>query len=95
MDKRKEKTYGIMILVIVCCVIMAFIETIIEPVYFVKSAIKVAVFLFFPLIYAKARNMKLFDHSFALDQKSILIIAAWLLDICCDHGSICSDKEFL
>lgn len=72
MDKNKGKTYGIIILTIICCVIMAFIETVIEPAYFIKSAIKVIVFLLFPLIYAKASNIKLFDRSFALDKKSIL-----------------------
>lgn len=72
MVKNKEKTYGIIILVVICCIIMAVIETVIEPVYIVKSASKVIVFLFFPLVYAKAANLKLFDKSFALDKKSII-----------------------
>ena len=73
MDNRnKEKAYGIVILTIICCLIMAFVETIIEPAYIVKSAIKVVVFLLFPFIYAKVGNLNLFDNSFALDKKSII-----------------------
>ncbi len=72
MGKNKEKAYGIIILVIICCIIMALVETVIEPVYFVKSAIKVTVFLLFPLIFAKAVKLKLFDNSFALDKKSLI-----------------------
>lgn len=72
MDKNKKKTYGIIILIIICCIIMALIETVIEPAYIVKSAIKIMVFFFFPFIYAKAINIKLFDNSFVLDKKNIM-----------------------
>ena len=43
MAMNKEKASGIIVLVIICCVFMALIETIIEPAYIVKSALKVAV----------------------------------------------------
>lgn len=72
MDKNKKKAFGIVILTIICCIIMALIETIIEPPYIVKSAVKVIVFLFFPLIYTKLMNIKLFDNAFVLDKKSII-----------------------
>lgn len=72
MEKTKKKTFGIIIFVIICCIIMAVIETIIEPPYFVKSGIKIIVFLVFPLIFVKILNIKLFDKSFRLDKKSIL-----------------------
>lgn len=71
MDKSKKKAYGIMIFVTICCVIMAFIETVIEPSYIAKSAIKAVIFLFFPLIIAKTVNIKIFDKSFKLDPKSL------------------------
>lgn len=51
---------------------MALTETVIEPAYFVKSAIKVVVFFILPLIFAKVINIKLFDNSFVLDKKSII-----------------------
>lgn len=72
MDKRKEKAHRIILLVMICCIIMAFIETIVEPAYAVKSAIKVVVFMLFPFAYAKTANIKLVDHSFALDRKSMI-----------------------
>ena len=46
MAMNKEKASGIIVLVIICCVFMALIETIIEPAYIVKSALKVAVFYY-------------------------------------------------
>lgn len=72
----KGKAYGIMIFIIICCIIMALTETVIEPVYVLKSAIKAITFLFFPLIFAKTANIKLLDHSFVLDKKSILKLLA-------------------
>ena len=74
--KNKTNTYGIILLVFICCGIMAFIETVVEPAYAVKSAIKVVVFLLFPLIFAKIAGIKLFDHSFAPDRKRILPLLA-------------------
>lgn len=76
MDKNRGNAHGIIILVLVCCVVMAFVETIIEPVYAVKSAIKIIVFFLFPLIYGKAAHIKLFDRSFVLDRRSILKLLA-------------------
>ena len=44
----KKKAYGIMAFAVACCVVMAFVETVIEPAYLVKSAIKAVVFLALP-----------------------------------------------
>lgn len=76
MDKNKKYAYWIMALVLICCVIMAFVEIVIEPVYAVKSAIKVIVFFGFPLIFGKITNIKLFDNSFALNKKDIFKLLA-------------------
>ena len=70
--KNKTNTYGIIFLVLVCCGIMAFVETVIEPAYAVKSAAKAVVFLLFPFLFSKAARIKLFDHSFVLDKKDII-----------------------
>lgn len=75
-DKNRGNAYGIMGLVLVCCMVMAFVETVIEPVYAVKSAAKVVVFLLLPFIFAKAANIRLFDRSFTLDKKSVLKLLA-------------------
>lgn len=44
-DKNRGKAYGIMILVLICCGIMAWVEGVLRPVYPVKSALKLTVFL--------------------------------------------------
>lgn len=76
MDKSRKNAYGIMLLVLICCIVMAFIETVVEPAYAVKSGVKAAVFLGAPLIFAKAANIRLLDRSFALDGKSVLRLLA-------------------
>ena len=45
MDKNRGKAYEIMILVLICCAIMAWVEGVLRPVYPVKSALKLTVFL--------------------------------------------------
>lgn len=72
----KKQACGMMGLVVLCCAVMALVETVVEPAYAVKSAIKAAIFLLFPLIFAKAANIKLFDRSFALERKRILPLLA-------------------
>lgn len=75
-DKNSRTAYGIMGLVLICCVAMAFVETVVEPAYAVKSAAKVVVFLLFPLIFSKMAKIRLFDHSFALNKKSLVKLLA-------------------
>lgn len=71
MEKLKSKKLGIIILVVVSCIAMAIVETVIEPTYVIKSALKVVFFLILPIVFMKIVNEKIFD-SFALDKKSIL-----------------------
>lgn len=68
---KKEK-YGIIIVTVICCVTMAFIETVIEPPYFVKSAAKIIVFLGLPLISMQLLHIKATDHAFALNKKAFI-----------------------
>ncbi len=68
---EKKKKYGIIILVIASCIFMSFVETVIEPIYIVKSALKIVVFLFFPLLSMKKADIKIFDSSFKLNIKII------------------------
>lgn len=75
-DKKKKTAREIAALILICCAVMAFTETVIEPLYIVKSAIKIVVFLLFPLIFAKIAGIKLFGHSFALNKKSIVKLLA-------------------
>lgn len=71
MKKTKEKI-GIIVTVIICCIIMALIETVIEPAYFVKSAAKIIVFLSAPIITVKLLKIKLLDSNLKLNKKDIL-----------------------
>lgn len=75
-NQNKAAACGIVLLVLICCGIMAFIETVIEPAYAVKSGAKAAVFLLFPLLFSKAAKIKWFDHSFALDKKGVVKLLA-------------------
>ena len=72
MKKNSREILSIIFLVNICCIIMAIIETIVEPVYFVKSFIKIIVFLLLPLICFKILNIKIFAKSFKLNKKRII-----------------------
>ena len=72
----KKKAYGIMAFAMACCVAMAFVETVIEPAYLVKSAIKAVVFLALPLVIARAAGIRLWDGVFGLDRKSAASLLA-------------------
>lgn len=72
MKKNKKEVFSIFFLVIVCCIIISFIETVIEPIYFIKSAIKIMVFLLLPVLYFRLLNIKVFDRFSSLNKKSII-----------------------
>lgn len=72
MDKNRGN--GIILLVVICCVVMALVETVVEPAYAVKSAIKVVVFFLFPLAFGKTAGINL--RFFAPDRKNILKLLA-------------------
>lgn len=69
--KEKAK-YGIIIPTVICCVIMALVDTVIEPLYAVKSVIKIAVFLLLPILTMCILHIKVFDRAFALNKRRIL-----------------------
>ena len=91
MEGNKKEKYGVIFITVICCIIMALIETVVEPPYFVKSASKAAVFLALPFLSMKLLRIKVFDRSFALNKKTLLkllllglciysvIIGAWFL----------------
>ncbi len=72
MDKSRKKAYLLVATVLVCCCVMAIIETVIEPAYFVKSALKAVFFLFVPIVVIKAIKEKVFADSFSIDKNSVL-----------------------
>ena len=51
MNKKKE-LMAIIMLISICCAIMAVVDGFIQPDYAVKSVIKMVLFLICPIIYA-------------------------------------------
>ena len=72
MKRLNRKAAEIMLTVIVSCVIMAFVETVIEPLYWVKSALKAVFFLAVPLLLLRFRKEKLADTAFSFTKKTAL-----------------------
>ncbi len=58
MDKTKKNRLFVCIAVIVCCAVMALVDGVIRPPYAVKSAVKIALFLAFPLGFAYLNKLK-------------------------------------
>ena len=86
MNNTKRKI-SIIAIVATCCLVMAAIDGIIQPGYAVKSAVKIVMFLAFPLIYSAvdkeieikslfARNKKGFRTAFCLCFAVFAIILA-------------------
>lgn len=71
MNKVNQKSIGIISLVIISCIIMAIIETVIEPTYVVKSAMKIVFFFFIPLYFMKKQKEVALSNAFALNKNSI------------------------
>ena len=71
-EKNSKEIFSIISLVITCCIIMSFIEMVIEPVYFVKSLMKMIIFLLLPFMCFKMLHIKIFDKSLSLNKKSII-----------------------
>lgn len=67
-----KKKYVIIALTFLCCVIMAVVETVIEPSYWIKSAVKIAVFGGVPLAVLGAFKIKLPKEAFSLNRKTLL-----------------------
>ncbi len=71
MDKNCKKAAWLISTVILSCIAMAVIETIIEPAYFVKSALKILFFFFLPFGFIKLQKEKVFEASFSLHKKDV------------------------
>ena len=52
MDQSRRNAYAIIILVLTCCLVMVWVEGSLRPIYPVKSALKIAVFLSCAGLYA-------------------------------------------
>lgn len=54
-----------------CCVLMAFIDGVVQPAYAVKSAIKIGVFLLIPLVCARVLDLSVWE-ALRPDKKALL-----------------------
>lgn len=75
MNKYKKPLW-LIITVIIACVVMAIIETVVEPTYFIKSVLKIIFFLLVPLFIIKMQKEKVLADSFSLDKKSVVKLSA-------------------
>ena len=57
----KRKKLYICISVAVCCALMALVDGVIRPPYFIKSAIKVLLFMAVPVIFGRIYKMNVFS----------------------------------
>lgn len=76
MNKAKSRAAGLIIVTVVCCVVSAVAELLIEPPYLIKSAMKIAVFLGVPLIYSKIAGIRLFENFRNVEKKDIAKLLA-------------------
>lgn len=71
MEQKRKNTVFIIALVLLSCVVMAVIETVIEPAYAIKSAWKVVFFLILPLILLLTQKTQTLQKAFTLHKKSV------------------------
>ncbi len=67
----RRKTVAICIIVILCCVLMAVVDGIIQPQYAVKSGVKLTVFLAVPFIWSFFDRKLQLKRLFIADRKNI------------------------
>lgn len=58
----KKNGKFIMLYVVVCCLLMAFIEIVIEPSYIIKSLIKIGLFFGIPFIIMRLLKIRIIDN---------------------------------
>lgn len=71
MNQKKQKTAQLISLVIISCIIMAIIETVIEPTYAIKSTMKIVFFFIIPLVFIRKCNTAVLHNAFALSKSMI------------------------
>jgi membrane protease YdiL (CAAX protease family) len=71
MEQKRKNAVFITALVLLSCVVMAVIETVIEPAYAIKSAWKVVFFLILPLILLLTQKTQTLQKAFTLHKKSV------------------------
>lgn len=68
---NKRTAYSVIIIVIISCLLMAYVDAVISPPYFIKSLLKIITFLAFPFLLCGIHKSLSFKSVFKLDQKSL------------------------
>ncbi|MBR2388378.1 MAG: CPBP family intramembrane metalloprotease [Clostridia bacterium] len=91
---KNIKTTYLILSVIICAVAMCFVDAVIKPQYFIKSLIKLCLFLIVPSIYfiVNKNDRKLLKSLFSFELKTLLV--AILLGLLC-YGFIMGGYFFL
>lgn len=71
--KNKRTAYSVIIIVILSGLIMAYIDAIISPPYFIKSIFKIITFLALPFLLCRFDKALSFKSVFKLDRKSLKV----------------------
>lgn len=69
--KNKRTAYSVIIIVIISCIIMAYVDAVILPPYFLKSLLKIITFLALPFLLCGFDKSLSFKSVFKLDKKSL------------------------
>lgn len=69
---NKKETISIITLVVIGCTIMAFIDGVISPPYYIKSLIKIILFLVIPFVYSILDKQVSFKSLFNFNKKGFL-----------------------
>lgn len=71
-DNRLYKASVIILTVIISCIFMAIVEMVIEPSYFIKSVLKIVLFLILPLVKLCVQKEKVASYFLRLDKKGLV-----------------------
>ena len=76
MMKNKKTAYSVILIVILSGVIMAYMDAIISPPYFIKSIFKIITFLALPFLLCRFDKSLSFKSVFKIDRKSLMVSLA-------------------
>lgn len=71
--KNNKTAYSLILIVIISCIIMAYIDAIISPPYFIKSFFKIITFLALPFLLCRFDKSLSFKAVFKIDKKSLKV----------------------
>ncbi|HAS74555.1 MAG TPA: CPBP family intramembrane metalloprotease [Clostridiales bacterium UBA8960] len=67
--QKRISSAQIIAIITIACLLMAFVDTVWQPGYIIKSSIKIALFLLLPLAYSKIKNGVSYKYLFKFDWK--------------------------